>query len=478
MKPNILVIHCDSMSGRAMGWVGHPAAHTPNLDRLAGRGVGFANNYCNSPQCVPSRASLVSGRHTHSIAAWNNFKGLEPDDPTLFADAEKAGYRVRLIGRNDYRSGSHSLGARLLAWARSAGMDRPEKNRPKAVRRDDAGRRVREHDWEQVDAAGRFFQNTSRQEEPFFCWLGFCQPHPMGGYTSSPYYLDRIDAGEVSLPPHDPLQHPVCRHSSLAKHTFEPLPDGETLAVRRHYLAMVSEVDEMVGQVLEHLDEAGLSDSTVVVFFSDHGDMQLEHRQWLKNSFYEECARVPLIMAGPGICAAGDRDDLVSLIDLRPTMADLMGRPVPAGCDGRSLAPALGGGSLPAAPVLTQYHSNMMCTGGFMVREGDWKYAAYAGYEPQLFNLAEDPDEMVNLAGTEPGKAAEMDRRLRQMVDYEQVDHLVKHEDRQCFRGWKKAVSEEEYRESLAGLWRDFGEEQAARIELWLEEGESAVRMD
>jgi arylsulfatase K len=478
MKPNILVIHCDSMSGLSMGWVGHPAAHTPNLDGLAARGVGFANNYCNSPQCVPSRASLVSGQHTHNCVAWNNFKGLEPDDSTLFQDAEASGYDVRMIGRNDYRSGSHSLGARLLAWARSAGMDRPEKNRPQAVLHEDRGRRVRENDWDQVEDAGSFFDERVGQEQPFFCWLGFCQPHPMGGYATSRHYLDGINAEAVELPPHDPLEHPVCRHSSVAKHTFEPLDDEEALAVRRHYLGMVSEVDEMVGQVLNHLDRAGLTDDTVVVFFSDHGDMQLEHRQWLKNSFYEPCARVPLIFAGPGIASVGSTDDLVSLVDLRPTLAELMEGATPTEVDGRSLAPALAGRSLPTAPVLTQYHSNMMCTGGFMLREGDWKYVAYAGYEPQLFHVAHDPDEMVNLAEEEPARTAEMDERLRQIVDYERVDYLAKSEDRQCFRGWKKAVDDREYRESLAGLWRDFGEEQLERLDRWLHDGESSVRVD
>ncbi len=145
-----------------MSWVNHPAAHTPNLDRLAERGVGFANNYCNSPQCVPSRASMVSGFHNHRIGAWNNFKGLEPDDPTIFTDAESAGYRPVFIGRNDYRSGAHSIGARLLAWLRSTGMDLPEKPRPQAVLYEDAGRRVRDGCWKTVDQGEDFLLNESR----------------------------------------------------------------------------------------------------------------------------------------------------------------------------------------------------------------------------------------------------------------------------------------------------------------------------
>jgi len=476
--PNLLVIHPDSMDGRAMRHLGHPAAHTPHLDRLAERGVSFTRAYCNSPQCVPSRASLVSGRHTHEIAGWNNFKGLEPDDPTLFSDAEAAGYHVAQIGRRDYRSGGHSLGGRLHAWARSAGLPLPETDRPEPGFEPDAGRRVREQDWRAVDEAGRFFQTQHDAEQPFFCYLGFHQPHPMAGYRTSAYYRDRIPADRVTLPTHDPLEHPVCRLSSITKHTFDPPPDNEALAIRRHYLAMIAEVDEMVGQVLGDLDAAGLTDNTIVCFFCDHGDMQLEHRMWLKNSFYEASARVPLIFAGPGIEPSGPRDDLVSLIDLRPTFADLTGAPTPAHISGRSLAPALAGGRLDPQPVLGQYHSNMMCTGGFMLREGDWKYIAYAGYASQLFNVAEDPDELVNRTDTEPQRAAAMDAALRARVDIDHVDRLAKTEDRQCFRAWRAAVNEATYRQTLQGLWRGFDESHAKQIDRWLEEGESAVHAD
>ncbi len=461
-----------------MNWVGHPAAHTPNLDRLAKRGVGFANNYCNSPQCVPSRASLVSGQHTHNIAAWNNFKGLEPDDPMIFKDMEKVGYDVEMIGRNDYRSGAHSLAARIMAWTRSTWMDVPEKNRPRAALNVDAGRRVREHDWNQVDAAGEFFEQRADQNTPFMCWLGFRQPHPMGGYTTSPYYLDRIDADAVTVPPHDPLDHPVCQHASVSKHTSDRLPEEQIHSIRRHYLATVMEVDEMVGEVLQHLQQAGLEDDTIVIFFSDHGDMQMEHRQWLKNSFYEPVARVPLILAGPGISSRGKREELVSLLDLRPTLAELTDQPIPSDTDGRSLLPALTGKALPPEPVFAQYHSNMLATGGFMLRDGDWKYVAYAGSDPQLFNLAEDPDEINNLADSEPAVRDEMDSRLREIVDYQYVDRLVKKEDRHCFRAWKKATDEEQYRDSLTDLWHDLGEKQLARIDRWLEHGEDAVRWD
>ncbi|MFW6336262.1 MAG: sulfatase, partial [Phycisphaeraceae bacterium] len=360
---------------------------------------------------------------------------------------------------------------------RSAGVELPEKERPRSIYETDGRRRVREQDWRSVDAAGAFLAEAADAEAPFLCWLGFHQPHPMMGYCSSDYHLQHIDPERVTLPPHDPLEHPVCRLSSISKHTFDPPPDDEARTIRRHYLAMVAEVDEMVGQVLDDLEAAGLSENTIVVFFSDHGDMQLEHRMWLKNSFYEASARVPMIFAGPGIERVGARDELASLIDLRPTLAELVDAPVAEDCDGRSLGPALRGGSLEPQPVLGQYHSNMMCTGGYMLREGDWKYVAYAGYPSQLFHLADDPDELHDLCETQPAKAAEMDRKLRERVDVEYVDRLAKTEDRQCFRAWRKSISDAQYRETLEKLWHGFDDSHAARIDRWIEEGESAVRV-
>ena len=121
-RPNILFISSDSMDGRVLGCMGHPAAHTPHMDRLASRGVLFTQAYCNSPQCCPSRASMWSGRYVHQVEAWNNFKGLEEGDCTFQDRLEAGGCRTQIVGKTDYSSGHHTLGARLTAWADPVGL--------------------------------------------------------------------------------------------------------------------------------------------------------------------------------------------------------------------------------------------------------------------------------------------------------------------------------------------------------------------
>lgn len=472
-QPNVLLIHSDSMDGRAMSWLGHPAASTPNLDRLAARGTAFTTACSNSPQCVPSRSSFMTGRHVHEIEAWNNFKGLEPDDPTLTHDAAHAGYQVREIGRRGYDSGGHSLSARLSAWLRSAGIELPQKAPPRAERVPDT-QRVREGDWQHVDEAVHWLRNdAARTGQPFLASLGFGQPHPGGGYNTSDHYLGRIPDEHVHLPPDDTLEHPVMRDMSIAKHTTDPLPDDEVLRIRCHYLAMIAELDAMVGQVLEALEAAGLADRTIVVFFADHGDMQMEHRQWLKNAMYEGSTRVPLIFAGPGIAAGHRIDTPVSLVDLRPTLCELIGEPSPARTAGRSLCPGLAGNALNEAPVLSQYHSNMQCTGSFMLREGTWKYIAYPGYPSQLFDLAADPDEMHDLAQSHENLATRMDQRLRELCDYPDIDRRAKANDRQCFSAWRDTVDARTCRRAMESIFHGFTDDHQQLIDRWLEHGDT-----
>ncbi len=471
-RPNIVIIESDSMDGRVMGCTGHPAAHTPNLDRLAARGVLFKNTYCNSPQCCPSRSSMWGGKHTHEIEGWNNHKGLEPGTETFQTRLDKVGYRTHTIGKTDYVSGGHSLGARVWAWTRGADIRLAQKDRPLARINPTGGRRAHKSDWKRVDSTIAWLnERGTPHREPFMLYCGLSLPHPP--FKTSQTWLDTIDMKRVTVPPHEEALHPVMDYMAATKNTQGNFSRDEILAIRRVYFAMIAELDAMVGEVMRAVEDQGLADSTYFIYLSDHGEMNMEHRQYLKNALYEASARVPLIVAGPGVQEGAVVEDLVSLTDLFPTLMDMTGTTQPSGLSGHSLMPFLKGKDSDRPKwVLSQYHSNFANTGIFMLREGPWKYVAYPGYDPQLFHLDDDPEEMKNLAASKPEKTRAMDRKLREIVDYETVDAKAKAYDKASFQAWQAEIGEDECLAAMAKLYKEpWTSADTRRLRDWLAKG-------
>ncbi len=452
-RPNILFIQTDSHDGRVMGCAGHPAMQraTPNMDALAAGGVMWPTAYTTNPICCPARASMWSGQYTHHCEGWNNYKGLEPGTPTFGTVLADAGYRVQTFGKTDYLSGAHTIRARVSAWTRSAWIDRPQyqMHEPKVLA--DAGERVHEADWADVDRSVEFLRDAAaRPDEPFMLYLGIRQPHP--GFVTSPHYLDLIDADAVELPPADEADHPALAYQRAVKNWEHGLDPEMGRRVRHIYYAMCAQVDAMVGRVLAGLADAGLADSTYVIFTSDHGELAMEHEQFYKMNLLEGSARIPLIIRGPGVESGVRIDTPGSLIDMYPTLMDMAGVGCPAGLDGESLMPALTGSPSGRRDwAFSEYHDTTMPTGNFMLRRGDWKHLVYVGCQPQLFNIADDPNEVHNCAAERPEVVADMDARLREIVDYEAVDAKVKAYDRAAFRQYRdEATAAGTYRRDMA----------------------------
>lgn len=476
-RPNILFIHTDSMDGRAMGCMGHPALQgvTPNIDSLAARGTIFENTYCNNPICCPSRASMMSGLFTHHCEGWNNYKGLEPGVPTFFTALEKGGYEMKVVGKTDYVSGKHTIRARVSPWTRTAGIPLPNYRMPPPHVFQNDEQRVLAGDWKNADAAMDWLRAGWAKDRPFFLHVGPNLPHPP--FKTSRRYLDRIDPKKVTLPKPDESDHPVMAYQRINKNWEHGFDDEMVLRVRRIYFAMIAEVDELVGGVLQTLRELGLEDSTQVIFSSDHGELAMEHGQYYKMSAYEASARVPLILAGPGVKSGRRVSALASLVDIHPTLMDMAGLPRARGLDGHSLMPEARGrkGSRPDW-ALCEYDDTSCNASWFMLRHGKWKYVAYPGFPPQLFDLRTDPDELRNLAETDPKTAAAMDRRLRKVVDYEAVDARVKAYDRAAFRKWRaerKAAGD--YTALMSRIFSGWDEFPGMKIRRWRPSDEKKI---
>ena len=484
-RPNILFIQTDSWDGRILGCMGHPAMRnaTPNLDAFAGRGVMFRNAYCNNPVCCPSRASMWSGTYTHHCEGWNNYKGLSAEDPTFRTQLDAAGYRTQAFGKEDYLSGAHTVRARVSAWTRSASITRPQYRMAGPELIPGNAPVIHQKDWDNTAKTVSWLEDAGKSPDaPFMLYLGISAPHPE--FRISEKYYNLIDDNGITVPPPDKQDHPVMAYQRAVKNWMHGFSEDIVRKVRRIYYAMCAEVDAMVGEILTALERAGLAHNTYVIFSSDHGENAMEHNQFYIMNFYESSARIPLMIAGPGLPRGREVAAPVSLIDIYPTLMDMAGLACPQGLDGHSLMPELTGASGSTHQwVLGEFHDTSCNTGAFMLRQGDWKYIAYAGQPSQLFNLAIDSDETDNRAEANLSVRADMDAALRGIVDYDAVDARVKTYDRESFSRWRDEERKTgTYRDTMARIfsgWDDLAPElitpwtdnDEARIEAWLRAG-------
>ncbi len=466
---------------------------TPNIDRLASNGVLFRRNYCSHPICCPSRANMWSGRYTHHCESWNNHKGLEPGDTTLMDLLHDAGYtfiaddyRDIGLGKSDYRSGGHSHLARVTAWTGPADIRLPVYGRGSQDLEIRTGEEnAYQKDWNNVSRAKDFLEVQEGSDDPFFLYMATGAVHP--AFRTTSHWMDKIDMDKISIPPEDEEVHPVFQYQRINKqwkHGFDP----ETVRMfKAAYYAMCAEADAMVGELVKTIHDLGLKDDTYFIFSSDHGELATDHRNWYKMNLYEGASRVPLIVTGPEVKPGREVDNITSLIDIFPTIAELTEIETPENVDGESLVPLLRGETDENRNKALALHTGTASnTTMFMLRKGAWKYIAYPGYGPQLFNLDEDPDEVRNLADSREEVAEDMDQELRAMVDYEEVHRRCIEYDKKAFKEWRRKAKRGEFRDTsysrsdenpattyeeiMANCYVGWSQEHEEKLNKWLEE--------
>jgi choline-sulfatase len=428
---------------------------TPNLDRLAARGVRFSDAYCNSPICVPSRAALATGRYPHQIRFWDNAIPYDGSVPSWHHRLKAAGHEVTAIGKLHFRSADDDNGfteevmplhvvdgiGDPLGWLRD-----PLPVRRAALRlANDAGRGNSSYqdyddritaaavDWLKAHAA-------SAGKKPWVLFVSLVCPHfPL---IARPEWYDLYPEAEMPWPAlyaeAERPDHPyvaAIRECQIFDKGFDAVKLRRALAA---YFGLVSFVDHNVGRLIDALAASGLADTTRVLYSSDHGDNLGTRGLWGKSTMYEESAGVPMILAGPGVPQGLVCHEPVSLVDAFPTIVDGAGLPVHP--DDRDLPGAslfeVAHGTIssggPSRTILSEYHAAGAATGAFMIRKGRFKYVYYAGMPPQLFDLDADPQEARDL-GTAPGYQgliAQCERELRAVVDPDAADALAKADQR------------------------------------------------
>jgi uncharacterized sulfatase len=425
-KPNVLFIVADDLNND-LGCYGHPVVKTPNLDRLAKRGIRFDRAYCQYPLCNPSRSSVLTSRRPDVTRVFNNgphFRETLPDVITLPQLFRKEDYYVARVGKIFHAGVPMEIGIdgkddppswEQVVNPRGREMDEeallvnftPKRSLGSCLCYQIAdGPSEEQTDGKVASEAIKLLeQNRARH---FFLAVGFYRPHsphiaPRKFFDLYP--LDKIPAPKNPARDAEDVPNPAL----FIKPPNWGATEQQQREVVRAYYACVSFLDEQVGRVLDALERLKLADNTVVVFWGDHGYLLGEHGQWMKTMLFEEAARVPLIFAGPGI-AKGICPRTVELLGLYPTLADLCGLTPPAGLEGKSLRPLLEKPEAAwedAAYTQVLRLDNPKRPKGYSVRTERWRYTEWeqgkAGVE--LYDQDHDPGEFTNLAH-DPKQAA------------------------------------------------------------------------
>lgn len=524
---HILFLMVDEMDGRVLA---DSSAQfkppMPNIRQLMSRGTTFPTAYTSAPQCVPARTSMMTGRHTSDIKVWDNFVGIVSvdgnqsmtdhhckgtyglDECLAFASNQSvdgtfvdvlvhAGYNVTLWGKMHAGAGLDQYQGQLEdfpfdavdakaagEFARATGVLPRSFKKFKSSGKDHEEKPARSMDYTTTDECsallrGGLFQSST----PQFLYCSVLVPHPP--YATNSTYMSRVPSLlNWSIPRWTPKSelHPSDAYTQMAKRECWEIDDAEPEQVdhlRRVYFSMCTEADDLMGRILDALQAGGSREEPYIIFLSDHGEHALEHRQLGKNSMLEASARVPLVIAGPGIPRGAASAQLASLHDVYPTVLDMAGseaRPGPLA--GETLLPVAKGEARQRSHVIAQYHSVYSGTGMFMVRKDDWKLIVYAAqqpgqdpWEPQLFHMAEDPWERANLAGKHPDVVEQLREVLAAEVDMEAADAEKKAFDKYMFEKYwyEKHGGAESCASFMEEAFPGFDPElDAPRIEAWL----------
>jgi choline-sulfatase len=445
-RPNVLFLIADDLNCD-LGAYGHPQVQTPNLDRLAQRGVTFERAYSQFPLCSPSRSSMLTGRRPNTTRVLANprsgrvpadytssphFREFIPDTVTLPQLFKQQGYVAARVGKLYHYGVPGQIGTSGLddppSWdyiVNPAGRDKAEEHKVFSLVPGSYGGVLSwlaadGSDLEQTDgliATAAIGLLEQYRDRPFFLAVGNFRPHTP--YVSPKKYFERYAVERITLPPlsaDDRQRTPAPAYASARAEQDRMSDDLRRQAIQA-YWASISFMDAQVGRVLDALERLGLADRTIVVFTSDHGYHLYDHGLWQKQSLFERSARVPLIVAAPGKAGNGrSTRALAELVDLYPTLADLAGLPAPDYLEGTSLAPVVAD---PARTVkdaaFTQVRRGEL--NGYTIRTDRWRFTTWdeGRQGEQLYDMAADPGETTNLASDPQWAAtvADLKQRLR-----------------------------------------------------------------
>lgn len=487
-RRNVLLIVVDQWRGDTLEHLGHPVVKTPNMTRLAARGVTFANHYGQGAPCGPARASLLTGTYTMTHRVVRNGTPLDANLTTLPREVAEAGYDPALVGYTtttpDPRTGISFDDARYethgdimddwrhvrtfapdkrpyWAYLRANGYDVPHPGtqawNPERTENASQGRLDLPSPIDAAHSDTSWFTEAALQwidgnrDRPWFLHYGVYRPHPP--FIVAKPWLDLYDPAEMPAPhraatrEEEAKLHPLMavyidgndqdkyfenRGGSTSLMTID-----EVKQARAQYYGLISEADAHIGRVLDRLEETGEIDNTLIVLTCDHGEQLGNHYQFGKQGFFRDCFHIPMIVVDPSGEADGSRGRVVTefteSIDVMPTILEWMGLPVPRQCTGSSVLPfcyretpddwrdevhyEFDFREVRDPSVEQRLGISMDDCSLAVVQTADWKYVHFAALPPLLFDLRQDPEEMVNRAD-DPACAGVLLEMTQRMLDW------------------------------------------------------------
>lgn len=447
-RPNILIVMTDQQRADLRAGRGYALDTMPFLDSFAAEGIDFTRAYTPNPTCLPARVSMFTGRYPSSHLARTNHNAKDAKyTKDLFDIMKEQGYTTAICGKNhshhnpaefDFHETCGHLGhedevnetPEQEAFADFLrGTHHMEVHYPSPY-----GVEV-QHPYRNVSSVFKFLDSRDT-EKPFFCWLTFAEPHNPS-QVPEPYYdmfppeeLPDLHAGPEILP--DKGERYVWLRGMWEKVSKDGL-DARIARTRSNYHGMLRLIDDQFRRLIEGLNERHLRDNTFIIFLSDHGDFVGEYGLLRKGvDLPDMLTHIPMIIQGPGVVPTGKRDECVNIIDILPTVCDMLGIETPLGAQGKSILPILRNESYPAHEFDAAYSESgfsglywdeedkldppdegtvdpeytrfdclntwTQCGQVRMVRKGDWKVQCDMLGSVYLYNLADDPYELHNLA--------------------------------------------------------------------------------
>ena len=452
-RPNFLIVMVDQLNGTLFPDGPAEFLHAPHLRALAGRSLRFANTYTASPLCAPARASFMSGQLPSRTRVYDNAAEFQSDIPTFAHHLRRAGYHTALSGKMHFVGPDqlHGFEERLTTDIYPADFGWTPDYRKPGERIDwwyhnlgsvtgagvaEITNQMEYDDEVAFNATQKLYQlarrSTDADRRPWCLTVSFTHPHDP--YVARRKYWDLYDGcaelepglGAIPFEEQDP--HSKRLMEACDFRNFDITPEHVHRA-RRGYFANISYIDDKLAEMMEVLKTTRMLDDTVIVFVSDHGDMLGERGLWFKMNFFEGSARVPLMIAGPGI-KPGLVTEPVSTLDVNPTLAALAGidiAEVAPWTDGEDILP-LGSGGRRSGPVPMEYAAEGSYAPLVAIRDGRFKFVHCEIDPPQLFDLESDPRELTNLA-SDPAHADRVSgfmQMVRTRWDMAQFDSAVR----------------------------------------------------